>query len=303
MPEPLLPSWRAGATRSAVLDFLAAVDEISPGDRLAVFDNDGTLWCEKPNYVQLDFFVRELRRAVSERPELGAREEYRAILEGDRAAQGELGLERIAFALVELCEHMTPEEYVERVEAFFANARHPDRGVPYSAMVYRPMLELIDELRARSFDVSVVTGGGTEFVRVVSERLYGVAPVSVVGSQVGYSLLREAGRPVLRRTTELFGELNEGEAKISNIQRQLGRRPVVAGGNSPGDNEMLEYASAYDGPSLALVVDHDDAEREYAYESVAGSFAADESATATADRLGWTVVSMANDWAAVFGAP
>ena len=163
--------------------------------------------------------------------------------------------------------------------------------------------ELIDELRARSFDVSVVTGGGTEFVRVVSERLYGVAPVSVVGSQVGYSLLREAGRPVLRRTTELFGELNEGEAKISNIQRQLGRRPVVAGGNSPGDNEMLEYASAYDGPSLALVVDHDDAEREYAYESVAGSFAADESATATADRLGWTVVSMANDWAAVFGAP
>jgi phosphoserine phosphatase len=300
MTEGPLRSWRDGPTRSAVLDFLAAVDEIPPGDRLAVFDNDGTLWCEQPSYVQLEFFVQELRRAVGERPELAARPEYRAILEHDRAAQGELGLERIAFALVELCEGITPEEFVERVDAFFASARHPDRAVAYGQMVYAPMLELIDELRARAFDVSIVTGGGTEFVRAVSQRLYGVAPVSVVGSQVGYSLVREGGRPVLRRTTELFGELNEGEAKISNIQRQLGRRPIVAGGNSPGDNEMLEYASAYDGPSLALVVDHDDAEREYAYESVAGSFAAAETATATARRFRWTVVSMANDWATVF---
>ncbi len=300
MTDSLLPSWRDGATRSALLEFLDQVDDIPPDERVAVFDNDGTLWCEKPSYVQLDFFVRELGRAVTDRPELGERAEYRAVLDQDRAALGELGLERVAFALVELCEGMTPGEFGARVDAFFAEARHPERGVPYPQLRYRPMLELIDELRARSFDVGVVTGGGTEFVRAVSQALYGVAPEAVVGSQVGYELVRESGRPVLRRTTQLFGEVNEGAAKISNIQRQLGRRPVVAGGNSPGDAEMLEYATGYDGPSLALLVDHDDAEREYAYESVAGSFESDEAITDTAARLGWTVVSMRDDWSRVF---
>ncbi len=186
---------------------------------------------------------------------------------------------------------------------FFDTARHPDRDVKYRAMRYAPMLELITALRANDFSVFIVSGGGTEFVRAISQDLYGVAPEGVVGTQVAYDLVRTDGKPQLIRTTRVVGDLNEGEAKIRTIQRMLGRRPILAGGNSAGDTEMLEYAMAHDGPSLALLVDHDDAEREYAYESVAGSFETSEPITDTAARLGWTVISMADDWHRVFTDP
>jgi len=200
-------------------------------------------------------------------------------------------------------EGITPEEFDGRVDAFFTDARHPDRDVPYSGMRYLPILELLDELRARAFRVFVVSGGGTEFVRAISEPFYGVAPEGVVGTQVAYELTRVDGRPQLVRTNELVGDPNEGEAKIRSIQRILGSRPILAGGNSAGDTEMLEYAMAFDGPSLALLVDHDDGDREYAYESVAGTFESSESIRDTAARLGWTTVSMRDDWAKVFAEP
>lgn len=298
-----LPSWRDGATRAALLDFLDASAAVPASQRVAVFDNDGTLWCEKPNYVQLEFLVAELVRAVADRPELADRAEYRAVLDRDRAAFASMGLERIAFALLELCEGITPEEFDARVGSFFAEARHPDRGVAYAGLRYLPMLELLDELRARAFRVFVVSGGGTEFVRAISEPFYNVVPEGVVGTQVAYDLIRIDGRPQLIRTNELIGDPNEGEAKIRSIQRILGSRPILAGGNSAGDTEMLEYAMAFDGPSLALLVDHDDDEREYAYESVAGTFESTESIRDTADRLGWTTVSMRDDWGTVFAEP
>ena len=163
------------------------------------------------------------------------------------------------------------------------------------------MLELIDELRAHEFDVFIVTGGGAEFVRAISRTFYDVSPDAVVGSLVGYEFTRDAdGRPRLLRTTELFGEVNEGAPKVTNIQLQLGRRPIFAAGNSPGDAEMLEYALAAGTPSMALVVSHDDAEREYAYEGRAGSFETDGSFDDTARGLGITVVSMRSDWVTVF---
>jgi hypothetical protein len=162
------------------------------------------------------------------------------------------------------------------------------------------MLELIGELRARDFDVFVVTGSGLEFVRVVSHRFFGVKPEGVVGSQVGYELVREAGQPWLRRTREIVGDPNEGAAKVVSIQRLLGRRPILAAGNSAGDAEMLDYAQAFEGPSLALLVDHDDREREYAYTSTAVSFESSESITAVAERRGWTVISMRDDWETIF---
>ena len=296
-----LPSWKSGRTRTALLDFIDAADALPSEDRVAVFDNDGTLWCEKPAYPQLLFMLDELSRAISVDPSLAEREEYRAMIDHDRAAQAEIGLERIAFALLELCTGIGPEEFDDRVASFFERTRHPDRGVAYVEMRYRPMLELVDELRAHDFDVFIVTGGGAEFVRAVSRRFYDVSPDAVVGSLVGYEFTRDAaGRPTLRRTTQLFGEVNEGAPKVTNIQLQLGRRPIFAAGNSPGDAEMLEYALAADGPSMALLVNHDDADREYAYEGEAGTFETDGSFTELAEGLGITIASMRNDWETVF---
>lgn len=296
----MLPSWNEGVARSELLGFFEACADVPPDLRVAVFDNDGTLWCEKPQYPQLAFFLDELTSAVETKPELGRRAEYRALVAGDSAAMADLGLERLALALVELFEGLEPWEFDERVKRFFDTVRHPERHVGYGRLVYQPMLEVMDALAALEFTVCIVTGGGTEFVRAVSHQLYGVRPERVVGTLVSYEMRRQAGLPVLVRTAQAVLEANEGPAKVTNIQTELGLRPVFAAGNSAGDKEMLEYAASWDGPSLALLVDHDDAEREYAYESKAGTFEAAESITATAARLGWTVASMARDWRTVF---
>ena len=296
-----LASWREGPARTALLDFLDAADAVAVEDRVAVFDNDGTLWCEKPDYPQLLFMLDELHRAAAADPSLAERPEYRALLDGDHVAQSEIGLERIAFALLDLEVGITPDEFDRRVAGFFARTHHPDRNVSFRALRYQPMLELLDELRAHQFDVYIVTGGGTEFVREISGSFYGVSPDAVVGSLVGYRFTRDdRGRPRLLRTNELFGDVNEGEPKVTNIRRQLGRRPIFAAGNSPGDTEMLEDALAAERPTLAITIDHDDAEREYAYDARAGSFATEGSYLDTARRLGFTVVSMRDDWSTVF---
>ena len=301
MTARTLPSWRDGATRDAIVAFLDRVDEIPPDERVAVFDNDGTMWAEKPNYTQLEFFIVEMRAAIAADPSVGDRPEFRALIDHDIEALEAFGLERLATAFLDLFVGLTPEEFSAKVARFFAEQQHPS-GVPYRRQRYQPMLELMDELRSRGFDCYLVSGGGAEFLRVVSDEFYGVSPEGVVGSQIEYEFTRDdAGRPRLLRTDHVVGSgPNEGVTKVPNIHRILGRRPVVAGGNSAGDAEMLEYAMTYDGPSLALLVDHDDAEREYAYESVAGTFETDESILDTAARLGWTVASIRNDWATVF---
>ncbi len=300
MTELLLPSWRPGPTRDSLIRFLDDAEQIPPESRLAVFDNDGTLWCEKPRYTQLDFFVWELQHAVRERPELADVPEFGAVLAGDRAAIAGFGLVPVAMALVSLFEGIEPEVFEGRVRTFFAETRHPDHGRPYDQMVYQPMLELLEELTKRGFTNCIVTGGGTEFVRAVSHRVYGIPQERVVGTLVTYDIVNRGGRPTLLRSGRMQGEANEGDAKIDNIQVALGRRPTLAAGNSPGDAEMLEYVSSGEEPSLSLVVNHDDSEREYAYESEAGTFDAEESIGATAERLGWTQISMDNDWSAVF---
>jgi phosphoserine phosphatase len=297
----ILPSWNEGAARSEVLAFLDASTEIAPEHRVAVFDNDGTLWCERPNYPQLVFLLDELQRAVEAEPGLADRPEYAALLSGDRAVIAQLGLERLALALVEIFEGLEPEGFEERVRRFFATAIHPDKGVGYGRLIYQPMLELMDALRDRNFAVCIVTGGGTEFVRTVSNDLYGVPPERVVGTLVSYEMKRrDDGQPVLVRAAQSVLDANEGVTKVTNIQTALGRRPIFAAGNSAGDGQMMEYAMASKLPSLALLVDHDDAEREYAYESKAQTFEEDEPITVVARRLGWTVVSMARDWSRVF---
>jgi len=302
MTAKVLPSWREGATRTAILTFFDQVDQIPPHERVAVFDNDGTMWAEKPNYTQIEFWLAELRTALAKDASLADRPEFKAVLDGDAATLHELGIEQIAGAFLDLHTGITPESFGAKVADFFANFRHPERGVHLREARYQPMLELKEALEARGFDFYIVTGGGSELVRIISEEFYGVKPEGVVGSQIDYELVRDAdGNVQLHRTNHVVASgINEGVGKPPNIQRILGRRPCVAGGNSAGDAEMLEYAMGYDGPSLALLVDHDDAEREYEYESVAGTFDSSEKITDTAARLGWVVASIKNDWSTVF---
>jgi phosphoserine phosphatase len=272
-----LPSWNDGAARSAIFAFVKRVArELPPEERIAVFDNDGTLWCEKPAYVQELF----LKQRLAERPELLEHGQIQAILELDAG--------------------ITPEEFTVAVEDWFAEARHPRFGVPFQKTTYQPMRELLAFVRAHGFHVFVVTGGGVEFVRAVGEVLYGVGPDDVVGSAVQVAFERRDGHAVLVRQAAMLGSPNEGAPKAVNIQTHIGRRPILAVGNSAGDREMLEYVDSGPGPSLCVVIDHDDAEREYAYDSVAVTDPDAEPILETAARYGWTVVSMRNDWSQVF---
>jgi phosphoserine phosphatase len=294
----LLPSWKDRDAKQRLIDLLDHVDDIEPERRVAVFDNDGTLWCEKPNYSQVDFFVAVLAERTAQTPELGERPEYRALLDGDAGAVAAMGVERVTLALVELFDGLTSDEYRERAVRFFDEAVHSS-GRSYRSLVYAPMLELLDVLREVGIEPFIVSGGGNEFVRAVCAELYGIPPWHVVGSTVVHEVETEGGAIVARRTAEILGEPNEGEAKISNIALHIGVRPILAVGNSSGDAAMLEFTSSGGPPGLSMIIDHDDAEREYAYRSEAATFEA-EPVNDTASRLGWTVVSMSNDWTGIF---
>ena len=302
MPEPAerLPSWRPGQTRDALLTFLDEAAGLPVDQRVACLDNDGTLWCEKPTYVQFDFFVDVLKTSVGKDPSLAQKPEFAALLSGDAAAIGDIGLERIAFALASLCAGISPEAFTALVHDFMGRAVHATLERPLRTNTYRPMQELLAELRELDFTIAVVTGGGTEFVRGVSQDLYAVPPERVVGTLVEYDYSDEEDRPLLLRSTRILGGANEGAVKVNNIQTQLGRRPILAAGNSGGDRQMLEWAATGEGPTLALLVNHDDAEREFSYLSSAETFAETEPITDVGARLGWTIISMANDWETVF---
>jgi len=301
-----LSSWNDRPSKSAILGFVArvsdegAADFVPVADRIAVLDNDGTLWCERPAYVQALFILERLAKQAAADPELAARPVTRALLAGDLAAAQAAGAGEMMELLLSAHAGITAEEFAEVAERWLAEARHPRFGRLHSELTYAPMLELVDLLRDAGFRVFVVTGGGVEFVRAVSERIYGIPPENVVGSAVEVSFARRDGRIVLVREAKVLGSPNEGPPKPVNIQAHIGKRPILAAGNSAGDREMLEYVTTGRLPSLAIVIDHDDAEREYAY---AGNAVTDPDAEPigdTAARLGWTVVSMRDDWARVF---
>ena len=302
----MLPSWNEGPARTAILEFVDRVsdeggtDFVPPAERVAVLDNDGTLWCEQPTYVQALFVFARLRDAVATRPELANQPVVKALLAGDLAGAQQYGMEAIAGVLLELDAGRTTEEFTRDVEAWLAAAKHPRFGVRFRELTYAPMLELMELLRSRDFRVFIVTGGGVEFVRAVGEELYGVQPDDVVGSAVQVNFERRDGRIVLVRQAAMLGSPDEGAPKAVNIQAHIGRRPIFAAGNSAGDTEMLEYAHTGELPSLCLVVDHDDEEREYAYSGASVTNPDAESIVDTASRLGWTVVSMRDDWNRVF---
>ncbi len=302
--ERPLASWNNGAPRSAVLDFVSRVsDESSAGfvpasRRIAVFDNDGTLWGEQPLYCQAMFIFDRIRQLAPQHPEWQTREPFASVLKGDTRKAlngGEHALIEMAMATH---AGTTTEEFHQLVSAWISTARHPETGKLYTEMVYQPMLELLAYLRANGFKTYIVSGGGIEFMRPWSEAVYGVPPEQVIGSSIKTAYELRGAEPVLIRRPEM-NFIDDKEGKPVGINQHIGRRPIAAFGNSDGDFQMLEWTTAGDGPRFAMIVHHDDAEREYAYdrESHIGRLhrGLDE-----APARGWTVVSMKKDWKIIY---
>lgn len=296
----MLDSWHDGPAKAAIVEFVErAAEKVTPEERVAVFDNDGTLWCEKPAYIQLDFLVRRIADQVAADPALADGQPYTAAAAGDLSWFGDAvtkhydgddtDLKLLAAAVLSVNAMITTEEHAARVNAFFADARHPVLGRPYTACGYLPMVELLRYLESFGFTNYIVSGGGRDFMRPVTTTMYGVPPERVIGSSVG--LIYQNGELLTTAQPEF---LNDGPVKPVRIWSRVGRRPIFAAGNSNGDIEMLQYTTAGAGPSLALLVDHDDAEREFAY--TAGA----ERALDLAVSHGWTRASVRDDWRSVF---
>ncbi|MCX8559574.1 HAD family hydrolase [Mycolicibacterium mucogenicum] len=295
----MLTSWNDGPTKSAIVDFVGRVttegpDFVAPQDRIAVFDNDGTLWCEKPAYVQLDFLVRRLAAQAAADPSLAARQPYAAAAAGDLEWFGDAvtkhyegddsELKVLAAGILSAHCGITVEEHAARVAAFFAEVRHPTLGRPYTACGYAPMIELLRYLESNGFTCYIASGGGRDFMRPVTAAIYGIPPERVIGSSV--ALHYQDGELFTTAQPEF---LDDGPIKPVRIWGRIGRRPIFAAGNSNGDIEMLQYTNGF-----RLLVNHDDGDREFDY--AAGA----ERALELAQADGWTVASMQADWATVF---
>jgi len=301
-----LPSWKDGPAKQAITGFVTDVtkaggkDFVPPAQRIAVFDNDGTLWVEQPMYTQLAFVLDRVKTLAPAHPEWQAQQPFKAALEGDLATLGEAGLEGLMQLLMATHAGMTSEEFSGIVTDWLSQARHPRFERPYTELVYQPMLELLAYLRANGFKTYIVSGGGVEFMRPWTERVYGVPPEQVVGSGIALKYEEREGAPVLVREAEV-AFVDDKAGKPVGIWRHIGRRPILAFGNSDGDLQMLEWTTAGAGRRLGLILHHDDAEREYAYDRKS-HFGRLDKALAAADAEGWTVVSVQSDWNRVFAA-
>ncbi len=304
-PSDSLPSWNEGSAKSAIVEFVEAVtkpggpDFVPPAERIATFDNDGTLWAEQPRYVQLAFALDRIKALALRHSEWRATQPFKAVLEGDPeavAASGKPGLLEIMAATH---AGMTTEQYGAIVADWLARARHPRFRRPYTELVYQPMLELLAYLRANGFKTFIVSGGGVEFMRVFAERVYGIPPEQVIGSSgvVRFEIGPDR-KPVLVKEAKVEF-VDDGPGKPVGINRFIGRRPIAAFGNSDGDLQMLQWTTAGQGRRVGLIVHHDDAMREYAYDRKSAVGRLDEALKA-ARPAHWVVVSMATDWRTIF---
>jgi hypothetical protein len=299
-----LPSWNASGARAAVIDFVGKVttegsaDFVPAPERIAVFDNDGTLWAEQPMYFQAFFIFDRIRQLAPEHPEWQDQEPFASVLKGDMKsalAGGEHALIEMAMATH---AGMTTEAFEQIVSDWIATAKHPTTGRPLTAMVYQPMLELLDYLRENGFKTFIVSGGGIEFMRPWAECVYGIPPEQVIGSSIKVKYEVRDGKPVLSRLPEL-DFIDDKEGKPVGIHRHIGRRPLIAVGNSDGDFQMLEWTTAGSGPRLGVYIHHDDAKREWAYDRESSIGRLDRGLDEAPSR-GWKVVSIMNDWETVF---
>ena len=303
-----LESWREGKTKEAILGFVRSVSEdgptlVAPADRIATFDNDGTLWCEKPMPIQLDFILRRLFAMADAQPDLRERQPWKAAYERDYGWLGALvdqhyagddtGVEVLASGVLAAYDGMSVEDFEAQSGAFLRSTQHPTLGRGYLQCAYAPMVELLGHLAANGFTNYIASGGGRDFMRPISQEVYGIPRERVIGSSAALAYTSD-GRGGTITHTAAPDYLDDGPQKPIRIWSRTGRRPLVSGGNSNGDLAMLEFTQHSDKPSLRLLVLHDDAEREFDY--TAGA----EHALERAEADGWTIVSIKNDWVTVF---
>ena len=302
--EPDLPSWRDGASKQAIVDFVRDVTDegsknfVSPAERVAVFDNDGTLWSEQPLYFQAAFMLDRLKSVAAEHPEWKDNPAYPALVARDDAMLARIGMKPVLELLAVANTGMTTTEYAGTIRNWLRTAQHPRFKRPYPDLVYKPMQELLAYLREHGFETWIVSGGGIEFMRAWTDDAYDIPPERVVGSIAETHFELRGGEPVLVRDPKV-AFVDDGPGKPVGIYRAIGRRPIAAFGNSDGDLQMLQYAAVGEGRRLAVIVHHDDTEREYAYdrESRIGRL---DKALDEAKARKWVVVSMKDDWKQVF---
>jgi phosphoglycolate phosphatase-like HAD superfamily hydrolase len=298
-----LSSWRDGPSRQTILKFVDAVtregspDFVPPAERIAVFDNDGTLWSEQPLYFQFFFLLDQVRQAAPKHPEWNNNPAFKALMANDMNAL--MREEKHLLPLIAAGNSgMTVDEYDRTIRAWLENARHPKFNRPYTDLVYQPQLELLKYLRANGFKTYIVSGGTIEFMRPWAERVYGIPPEQVIGSTQTVTYEMRNGQPALVRGPKLEF-IDDGPGKPVGIYRQIGRRPILAVGNSDGDLQMLQYTMAGPGQRLAVLVHHDDAEREFAYDRQSRIGKLDRALDEALAR-GWTVISMKQDWLQIY---
>lgn len=304
-----LPSWNDTDAKQAIVSFVEKVtttgspEYVPPAERIATFDNDGTLWGEQPVYVQLLFVFDRIKALAPQHPEWKTTEPFAGAMQGDLKAVAATGEEGLAKLLAATHAGMTTEEFTEIVDKWIATARHPTTGRLYTEMVYQPMLELLDYLRAHEFKTYIVSGGGTEFMRPWTQQVYGIPPEQVIGSRIETRFEMHDDRPVIVRLPEI-NFIDDKAGKPIGILTHIGRRPLFAAGNSDGDLQMLQYTTIRRDPHdvtprFGLIIHHTDAQREWAYDrdSHVGQL---NTALDEAPRRGWIVVSMKDDWTVVY---
>ena len=302
--EAVLPSWNEGAARSAILDFTHRVttegspDFLPVAERIAVFDNDGTLWGEQPLYVQAKFALDRIQALAPSHPEWRTTQPFKGVLEGDMKAVAAMGEQGLAQIVAASHANNTTEEFETIVRDWIGSARHPTTQRLYTEMVFQPMRELLGFLRSQGFKTYIVSGGGVEFLRPWVERTYGVPPEQVVGSRIKVKYDVRDGRPVLARLPDV-DLVDDGAGKPVGIHQVIGRRPVAAFGNSDGDFQMLEWTTSGPGARFGLIVHHTDAEREFAYDRASHSGRLARGLDEAAARR-WIVVDMKRDWKVIY---
>lgn len=299
-----LPSWNDGAAKQSIVEFVRTVtdkagpDYVPPEERIATFDNDGTLWSEQPMYFQLFFVLDRVKALAPKHPEWKTQQPFRAVLENDMKTllgSGEKGLLQLGMATH---AGMTTDEFEGIVTEWLGKAEHPRFKRPFTELVYQPMLEVLVYLRASGFKSYIISGGGIEFMRTWTEKVYGIPPEQVFGSSIKTKFEMRDGKPVLMRLPEMEF-IDDKEGKPIGINRFIGRRPIAAFGNSDGDHQMLQWTAAGDGARLLLLVHHTDAEREWAYDRQSHIGRLDK-ALDDAQAKGWTVVDMKADWRVIY---
>jgi len=299
-----LPSWRDGAARQSIEAFVtAAATEggpgfIAPAERIAVFDNDGTLWSEQPLYFQFLFALDRVHALAPTQPDWTTRDPFKSLLAEGPAAVAKLGMEDLLAVMNATHSGMSTDAFGDIVRAWLSSARHPHTGKRFDTMIFAPMVELIRYLEGHGFRVFIVSGGGQEFLRAWVERTYGIPPERVIGSYAGLEYGAQDGQPVVMKTAQV-GLVDDHAGKPVGIQRFIGRRPAFAFGNSDGDFEMLEWTTSAPGPRFAGLLHHTDGAREFAYDRNASIGKLDRALDAAPAR-GWTVVDMARDWRVVY---